>query len=218
MHFIDENHLAVVLAEFILCVDKNQTFLGSHTRTDLEELAGVLLHHFVVGGIHQTLGDDFFPGNILIVTGVGLGGRSDDRLGELLVLMQTFGKLHSAYFADSRRIVAPCTACEISADNHFDTEALALHTCGSHGSDFGKLPVRNSLGGGVKEVVCDLVENLTLVGNSFGKDDVKGRDTVGGNHYQDVAVKRVDVAYLAVVHGCILSGKMEIGVSKCHCL
>ena len=67
------------------------------------------------------------------------------------------------------------------------TETFATDACCYHGVDFSEFPVGHFLACCVEEVVCNLIEQLTLVGDSFGEHYIKSRNTVGGNHYENIA-------------------------------
>lgn len=53
---------------------------------------------------------------------------------------------------------------------------------------------------------------LGLERNAFGQDDVESRDAVCSDHYDEVIVDVVNVAYLAMVNA-FLSFEMKIGMS-----
>ncbi len=218
MHLVDEEHLAVLLAELVLGVDQHETLLGGHACADFEEGAGVALHHLIVLGRYETLSDDFLARDVLVVTGVGLGGGGDDGFGETLVLAQTLGEPDAADLACAGCIFTPCAAGKVSADDHLHTEAFAAYACRGHGVDFGELPVGDGVAGGVKEVVRNLVQYLTLERYALGKDNVEGRDAVGSYHDEDVSVDGVYVADLAVIDRPGHVGELEVSACECHCL
>ena len=179
-------------------------------------LEALLLHYGVIFGAYKALSDDFFTRYVLVVACIGLGSGGDYRFGEALVLAEAFRKFDAAYFAYTRRIFTPSAAGEIAADNHLYAETLAADACCSHWVDFGELPVRHFLACGIEEVVGNLIEHLSLVGNSFGEYDIESRYTVGGYHYEDIAFDGVNVTHLAVVNGRILVREMEICACECH--
>ncbi len=217
MDFVDEDNFPFALAELIFGIDENQPLFGGHLGAALEEGAGVALHLFVVLLAYQALGDDFLAGDVLVMPFGGLGGRGDDRLGETLVLAHPLGELHSAELAASRGIFAPGGAGKVAADNHFDGETLAAVPYGRHGVGSGETPVRNDVGRGLQEVACELVEHLSLVGDTFGEDYVEGRDAVCRYHHEDVVVNGVDVADFPVVYGG-LAGEGVVGFGESfHC-
>jgi hypothetical protein len=207
---VDEIDFVVVLAELVFRVHENQTFFSGHLGAAFEEGAGVAFHHFIVGGAHDALGYYLFFRDVLVVSGLGLGGGGDDGLGEAFVLTHSLGKLHAAYLAASGLVFAPCASGEVSADNHFHAEALAADSDGHHGVGRSEFPVGHNVGGGVEEVCGYFVQHLAFVGDAFGKDNVEGRDAVCGDHYQKVFAYGIDVAYFAVIHSG-LTGKVEVG-------
>ena len=198
-----------MLAELILSVDKNQTLLGSHTGAYLEKSARIALHHLVILGADNSAGYDLLSRDILVMAGLGLGRRSDDRLGETLVLAHTLGKTHSADLPDTRRILAPGAARQITAYDHLDAETLATHSRSHHRIRDRTLPVRNSIRRRVKKLGGYRIENLTLVGNTLGENDVECRDAVSGYHYKTVAVESIDIANFTVIDS-LLARKIVI--------
>ncbi len=209
MDLVDEYHLVAELAELIFRVDEYQPLLGGHLGAALEQTARIALHHLVVLLAHEPLRYDLFARDILIVSGVGLGGGGDYRLGETLVLLHAVGKLHAAQLAASGRIFAPCAARQIAAYDHLHAEALAALAHGHHRIRHGQQPVGTYIRRSLKKVGCDLIEYLSLVGNTLRQYHIECRDAVGGYHDQKVVGKRIHVAYFSVVHSR-LSGKVEI--------
>ena len=143
------------------------------------------------------------------MTLIGLGGRSDDGLGETLVLAHAFGQLHTTYLAAAVLIVTPCRTGKYTADNHFYTKSLALQTYGNHGVWGSELPVGTDVLGLVQELGSYLVQHLSLEGYALGQNYIKGRDTVGSHHYHQVVVDVIHIPYLAMIH-TLLSFKLEI--------
>ncbi len=214
MDFVNENYLIGDFAELVLGIDKNKPLVGGHLRADFKETASIALHHLVVLGAHDTLGDDFLAGNVLVVASIGLGGGSDDGFGEFLILAHALGKLHAADFAHSGGIFTPCAAGEVAAYDHFHTESLGFLADGDHRVGSSELPIGNLGGGCIEEVCGNLVEHLALEGYALGEHDVKCRYTVGSHHYEESVVDVVDIAHLAMIEA-LLAGKFKIGRSEC---
>ena len=152
------------------------------------------------------------------MTLLGFGSRGDQRLGELLVLLHAIGQDISTKVTATVLIVTPCRAGQISADDHLNSETLALQTYGNHRIRGGQFPVGADIGCGIQELGCNLVQNLTLERNTLGQYNVKGRYAVCGNHDHQVVINVINVTNLAVIN-TLLSFELEI--SSCqrfaHC-
>ena len=211
MDLVDEVHLAVALTELVLGIHEDESaLLGNHLTTG-KNLAGVVLHDGVVLSRNDALGNDFFLRDVHVVTLVGLGGRSDDGLGETLVLLHAVGQLHTTQLTTAILVLTPGRASEDRADNHLHTETLTLQTHGDHGVGGSQFPVRTDVGSGIQELGSNLVQHLTLEGDALWQYDVESGDAVGGHHHHQVVVDVVHIAYLSVVHA-LLSIKMEISL------
>ena len=66
---------------------------------------------------------------------------------------------------------------------------------------------------GVEPEGGDLVEDLALIRNALGEDDVEGGDAVGGDHHEIIGPDAVHVTDLAGVLGD-LAGEMEISAEN----
>ena len=140
-----------------------------------------------------------------------LSRRSNDRRGEFLIFPHTVGQLDATDLTHAALVGTPCTAAEIAADNHLKRETLAQNTCRNHGIRSGQLPVGADVGGSIQKLGCNLIEHLSFVRDTLGKDHVKGRYTVGCDHDELAASDIVDVAYFAVVD-TLLTRKMEVSL------
>jgi len=181
--FVHEVDGAVVLAEFIFGIDKDQAAFCSDFRTAFEEGHCVFLQNCIFFGSSQAFGKNLLFGDIGIVfADFGFRSRGDDRFGELLVLFHAFGQLHAADFADAALVGAPCATAEITAYNHFNRETFAHHAHCYHGVGSGHFPVGTDVGGGVEEFGCNLVQHLSFEGNAFRQYYVEGRNAVGSDH------------------------------------
>ena len=173
VYLVNEVYLAVTLAELIFRIYQDKTLLLGNLLTTGKELAGIVLHHGIVLGTDDTLCDDLFFRDVQVMTLVGFGGRSDDRLGETLVLLHALRQFHATQFTASVLILTPCTSCQDAADDHLHTEALTLQTYGDHGVGGSQFPVRTDVTGGIQELSGNLVEYLSLERNTLRQDDVK---------------------------------------------
>ena len=192
--------------------------LGGDFLSAGKDLAGVILHDFIILFAHQSLSDDFLFRDVHVVAFVGLGGRRDDGFGETLVFLHALGQFYTAELTASLLVFTPCRAGEYRADNHFHAETLALQTNSDHRVGGGQFPVGTDIRRLVKEFGGNLVEHLSFERNAFGQNHVESRNSVGCHHHHDVVVDVVNVAYLTVVNA-FLSIKMEISACQCfHCL
>ena len=213
MDFVHQVYLAVMFAEFVLCVDKDQAAFGSDFRTAFEEGERVFLQQFVFFGSGQAFSQDFFFGNIGIVfADLGFCRRGYDRFGETFVFTHTFRQLYTADFAYAALISTPCASAEVTAYNHFNGESLAHYAYGHHRIGSRQLPVRANVGSRIQEFGRDLVQHLSFVGNTFRQDYVECRDTVCCDHHQYVVVDVVHIAYFTMID-TLLSRKVEV----CFC-
>ena len=146
------------------------------------------------------------------MTLIGLGGGSDDRLGEALVLHHPVGKGYATEFAAAILVGTPCRPCENRPDNHLYPESLAFQPHSDHRVGSGELPVRTDIAGDVKKLGCNLVEHLSLEGDAFGQDDIESRDAVGGHHDQQIVVDIIHITHFTMVNA-LLSVEFEIGLS-----
>ena len=174
MDLIHQDDLAVALAELVLGVHEDEPLVCGHLAAALVEGAGVFLQLGVVLGADDALRHYVRRADVLIVALGGFGGRSDDRLRELLVLDHALRKGRAAEAAFPCLVLAPGVSREVATDDHLDLERLAAQTGRGHRIDLGELPVRDDVGGGVQELGCYLIEHLSLVRDSLGEHDVEG--------------------------------------------
>ncbi|MCY1236217.1 hypothetical protein D9M72_488630 [compost metagenome] len=141
---------------------------------------------------------------------LGLGGRGEDRLGQLLRVLQAGGQFDPAHLAGGL-VILPAAAGEVAAHHGFDQDRLqALDHHGAaldllhflrrdHG--FGRdagLVVRHDVREFAEPEVRHLVQHAALVGDRLAHDDVERRQAVGGDDQQLVIADGVVVAHLAV--------------------
>ena len=146
------------------------------------------------------------------MTLVSLGSWGDDRLGETLVLLHTVGQLHTAQLSATVLVLTPCRTSQDRADNHLHTEALTLQANSNHGVWSSQLPVRTDVGSSIQKLSGNLVQYLTLEGNTLGQHYVECRDAIGGHHDQQIVVDVVHIAYLAMIHALL---SLELKVRLC---
>ena len=72
-------------------------------------------------------------------------------------------------------------------------------TYGHHRIGNGNLPVGEDVRRCVEELRCNLVEHLTLEGDTLGQYNVECRDTVRHHHHQIVAIDSIYVANLTYI-------------------
>ena len=96
MYFVHKVDDTVFLAEFVFCVDENETHFCGYFRASPEKGLGVGFELFVIFAAYESRSYDFFLGDVLVMSFGGFRCRSDERLGEFLVLDHAFRHLHSA--------------------------------------------------------------------------------------------------------------------------
>ena len=107
MHLIHKIDASVLLAELVFGIHEYEALLCSDLRSPLEYGPGIFLELFVILGGNEAGSYDVLLGNVLVVTLGGLGGRSDDRLREFLVLDHTVRHRDTADFTLSRLVLPP---------------------------------------------------------------------------------------------------------------
>ena len=145
---------------------------------------------------------------------LGLGGRGDDGVLELLVLAHAVGDGYSADLAGSVLVSPPRAAGQVAPDDHLYGQTLALVAYGHHGIGRGYLPVLYDVGCGIQEHGGYLVEHLSLIRYSLGQDDVKCRDPVSSYHRDVAVVDSVDVADFPLVLARLMA-ETECGLCNC---
>jgi len=133
----------------------------------------------------------------------------ENRFGKTLVLAHAVGQGHAAQLAATLLILAPCRTGQNAADNHLHAESLTLEAHRHHRVGRRQFPVGTNVRGRVEKFGRNLVEHLSLVGNTLGQNHVKSGDPVGGHHDNQVVVDVVHVAHLTVIHA-FLSFEMKI--------
>ena len=98
---------------------------------------------------------------------------------------------------------------EVATDNHLDLVGLATVANSYHRVGHGNLPVGKDIGSSIEELCSNLVEHLTLEGDTLGQDNIESRDTVRNNHHEVVVVDVIDITHLAYIVA-LLSLKLKI--------
>ena len=214
MYFVNEIHLAVALAKFVLRINENKAVFGSDFLTTTEEFLGVVFYHGIVFGTNKSLCNNLFFRDVEVVTFVGLRRWRYDGFWKTFVLLHTVGQFHTAQFPTSFLIFTPSRACKYRTNDHLHTEALAFKADGHHRVGRGQLPIRADVGRKVKKLGRYLVQNLPFKGNAFRQDHVESRYSVGCNHHDFIAVDVVHISNFTVIH-TLLSSEVEIGLCQC---
>ena len=200
VNLVHQSNLAIDFTELIFGVNQNQTTLGCHLATALEQSQCVLLQFCVLLGAYDALCNDLGTRDVLVVlTDFGFGGGGYDGFLETLVLTHTVGQGHTADFACTSFVVAPRATSQVTANNHLNSIGLALATYGNHRIGASYFPVGADVGSCVEELRCDLVQHLAFVGNTLGQHHVECRDTVGSNHHHIFVIDGVNVAYFTYI-------------------
>ena len=157
MNLVDQDNFAITLAKLIFGVNQDEALAGGNLTTTLKEGTGVLDHCLPVFLAYQSLLDDFFCRDVLVMTLVSLGCGGDDRLGELLVFAHAFRQFDATQFTTSVLVFTPCATCQIATYDHLHAETLSLQSYGYHRVGSSKLPVGDNVGSGIQEAGCNLV-------------------------------------------------------------
>ena len=152
-----------------------------------------------------------FEGNVLVVVaGLGLGGRREDRLAAAWLAFFKPGGSSTPHTDCVCLVLLPAAAGEVAAHHGFDRQrlqALDEHRAAPHlralvGCDhaFGVLAgevVRHDVAQPRKPEQRHARQQLALAGDRLAHDHVEGRQAVAGHHQQPVVADGVVVAHLA---------------------
>src|SRR5215211_1594536 len=138
---------------------------------------------------------------LVVVANLGLGRRREDRLGQLLRLLEPVRQLDPADGA-ARLVVLPARARDVAAhdalDRHhlqpLDQHRAPAEILGHVGH--GDQVVRADLAGALEPEGSEPGEHLALVRDRRRVDDVVGRDPVRGDQQQAILAHGVDVPHL----------------------
>ncbi len=151
-----------------------------------------------------------FEGDVLVVLAdVGLGGRGEQRLGQLVGLAQAGGQLDAADGA-ACLIVLPAGADDVAAHDGFHQdrlEALGHDGAAAHLFHFVRRDhgfrrhagqvVRHDVAELLEPEVAHLVQHHALARDRLVHDHVEGRQAVGGDDQDLVVADGVVVAHFA---------------------
>ena len=144
------------------------------------------------------------------MAGLGFRRRREDRLGELLRLLQALGQRDAADRA-GLLVVLPARADDVAAHHRLDRQGLQLlhddraaayllalfRLHHSLGIDAGEL-VRNHMAQAAEPEVGHLVQHAPFVRNRVGQHDVEGGEAVARHDQHLVVADGVDIADLAL--------------------
>ena len=213
--FVHQIDGAIMLAKLILGVHQDEATLCSDFCATLEQGQRVFLQQGILFRCSQALGQNLFLGDVCIMFAyLSFGGRGDDGLWELLVLLHSLWQLHATDLTHATLVGTPSAATQIATHDHLQGETLAHHTYGDHRVWRAELPVGADVCGGIQKLGCYLIQYLTLERNAFRQYHVEGRDAIGGHHDQLVIVDVIHIAHLSVVHALL---SREVEVCSCYC-
>ena len=209
-NLVDKVQGSINDAEFQLCVGHDDAAGGSVVASLLVDGQGLFLD--ILGNVlAKECTGAVYRDVLVVLSELGLGGRSEDGLFQLVGFLQTLGKLVTA---DGAVILVgfPAGAGNVAAHNafhgqgtgpaHQDCAAFELVCPGLQFlGEFVHIAFNDVVRHDVLEHVhpeqCDLVQDNTLVGNGSGHHDVEGAHAVCGHNEQGLVVNGVDVAHLA---------------------
>jgi len=153
---------------------------------------------------------DLLERDVLVVAFLGLGGRGEDRRGELLRLLEAPGQLDAAHLA-GLLVVLPARADEIATHHRLDRQRLQLFDDDRPATHLRLLvfacnhALRVDPGELVWHHVCEplepevrhLGEHASLVGDRVGQHDVERREPVAHHDEHFVRPDGVDITHLA---------------------
>ncbi len=145
---------------------------------------------------------------------VGLCRRGYYRLREFLVLNHSLRHFDSADCAFAGLVFSPCVSGEVSSYDHFHLERLAFVSHCHHRVRNCDFPVRENVGGRVKEFGGYLVKHLSFERDSFRQHYVECGNPVGYYHHEISVSDAVNVAHFADIMAR-LAGKIEICLYDC---
>ena len=151
-----------------------------------------------------------------MVADLGLGGRSVDRLGQLVGLLQAFRQLDAAHLA-GLLVAGPAAAGNVAAHDALNGQhgqlaahhAVAVelrllekfrHILHVHAQHM----VGQQITGVIEPELAHLGQNGALFGDLVFQDDIKRGNAVGSNHDEAVTVI-IDLTNLAFFNGLELS-------------
>lgn len=93
---------------------------------------------------------------------------------------------------------------EISPDHHFNFKRVAFFPDRNIGSGGIKQPVGANIFCIIQHIGRNLVQDLPFVWDRSGKDNIKSRNPVGGDHDQKVFADSINVSYFSAIKTCLL--------------
>ena len=168
MNFVHQIDSTVVLAEFVFCINEDQTAFSSDFSSTFEESQCIFLQSLIFFGSSESLFQDFFLRDIFVVQShFRFRCRGDDRFREFLVFAHTIRQFHTADFAYAAFVSTPCATAQIAAYNHFYRKAFAQNSDSNHRVRRSHFPVRTDVSSGIEEFGCNLIQHLAFVRDTF---------------------------------------------------
>ena len=123
MNLIYKINLTISESKLIFCINKYQTTFCGNLAAPLKECQGNALKLFVNLLLDDSLLNNLFAADILVVTSnLCLGGRGDYWVREFLVLAHTIWNINSAYLAGACFVGPPGAACKVPSYNHLNRQ------------------------------------------------------------------------------------------------
>src|SRR5713226_2181514 len=212
-HLVDQDNSSIAVpAEFEFCVGDDDALVAAEFFSKpIDRAAHALqrVRHLVAENLAHARNRD-----VLVVAGLGLGRRTEDRRLQFCTLEQTRRQLLACQRA-GLRVFLPGRAREIAADHAFDRKHLRAPAQHRATGERGAMSLQrrhfidDGVGIGADHVMrhhalelveppgADLGQYRALHRDRFGHDHVEGADAVGGQQQHAVAADGVDIADLA---------------------
>ncbi len=167
--------------------------------------------------------DDRIEADVLVVVAYGgLGRGREDRLRQLLRLLQAGGQGDAAQRA-GRPVILPARTDQVAACDRLHRHRLqpprhhrallVQREVGTRRQHLGQRHVEQVVRHQVRSLaepeIRHLGQHLALAGDRIGQHHVECGQTVGGDHQQPIVGQRVDIAHLAAVDQ-FESGKLRL--------
>src|SRR5690606_13126289 len=112
-------------------------------------------------------------GNIVIVLYLGLGGPGNNRMRQLIILLETYVLCHSKQLSASRLVSSPTMLCQVPSHHHLYLEWFASMSYRRIGIRDGDHPIGYYIGSCLQKLSCNLIQDLSFVRNGSWQNHIK---------------------------------------------